>query len=184
MPVGAIIAFAGKILQLDKESDVGTTDLQHFGWKVCNGSALKIDEFSELYYAIGDLYGTPGKGQFLLPNYEGYFLRGVDLSGTTDPDRSDRKVPTATSSGGTAAGVGSSQPWALRDHKHLYQEPNMGTTPALPVGATAALQTTPPKIDTEGVTVEDGILPPNVSQKENRPVNMYVYWLIKSLPDY
>jgi len=189
MPVGAVIAFAGKILTSSSGDSANQTDMQHFGWKVCDGSTLQIDGNRPLYDAIGTLYGTPGEGQFLLPDYSGYFLRGVDAKGTVDQDQSARTVPTSTSSGGTATGVGSEQPYALHDHTHKYLQVNTGTLPVgtLPPPATAAPPTlpVPPNTETLGISVNAPIKveQKNISETEVRPVNMYVHWLIKCLPD-
>ena len=59
MPVGSIIAFTGKILQQEVSTGKFETDLQHFGWKVCDGDALKIVEYPDLFAAIGFITAMP-----------------------------------------------------------------------------------------------------------------------------
>src|SRR5262249_55682136 len=67
LPVGSVLAFAG----------VTTPELQHSGWLVCDGKELAIDTHRELFDAIGYANGGNGVTSFNLPDFRGYFLRGV-----------------------------------------------------------------------------------------------------------
>lgn len=51
------------------------------GWIICDGRTLNRTEYSDLYNAIGTLYGYgDGKTTFNIPNYLGKFLFGMDSS--------------------------------------------------------------------------------------------------------
>lgn len=169
LPVGSVTAFAGKILHQDGKTGAHETDLQHYGWKVCDGSPLQIDQYPDLYNAIGDLYGPASEGMFNLPNYSGYFLRGFDASGTVDKDRKKNKLL-----------IGSKQDFAVQDHTHNYEEPQ-GAMPGDSGSAFASVVTAPTKgvnsSNEEGQTVLK-------SDYETRPSNYAVYWLVKCVPDY
>ena len=71
IPVGGIVPYSGDLSLLDKSQ-----------WVVCDGSALKISEYLELFKVIRWNYGygndTVGRSYFSLPDYRGVFLRGVD----------------------------------------------------------------------------------------------------------
>lgn len=69
-PVGMIVAFAG-------------TEAPR-NWKICNGEALRRDEYPELCRMLGEGYGnSPDVDHFLIPDLRGMFLRGL---GGTDPE--------------------------------------------------------------------------------------------------
>ncbi len=126
MPVGSIIAYAGKILEETGDTGSNLTDLQHFGWKVCDGSTLHIDQFPDLYDALGELYGPVKDGTFYLPTYIGQFLRGIDPDAAS-PANEQRAQPTG-SKGGTATGVGAVQKYATLDHTHKYDQAKISGT--------------------------------------------------------
>ena len=65
-PIGGVLAYAGPHDSLAKD------------WRVCDGSELKREDYPELFRVIGTRYGGTGNETFKLPNYQGYFLRGVD----------------------------------------------------------------------------------------------------------
>jgi microcystin-dependent protein len=177
MPVGSVIAFAGEVQPNPKEPpQTGMTCL--WGWLVCDGSLYTTNEQPLLYQALGTRYNQKGdpNGQFRVPDYRGYFLRMVNGTGGVDPDTGQRWLPDGTPS----SDVGSFQYCALQDHVHGYTIPdnavqiaigNDGTAPAVP--GTGAAKTAPP--DDIGQPPDTGHSP-----NETRPVNMYVYYLIKS----
>ena len=63
MPIGSIIQFAG--------SDIPT------GWLVCNGDAVEITDYPDLYDVIGTTYGG-GNTNFRLPDLRGRVPVGLD----------------------------------------------------------------------------------------------------------
>ncbi len=80
VPAGTVMAFAGQNIPA--------------GWKLCDGSALDINEHPDLYQSIGELWGYGGDGAggqyFSLPDMRGRFLRGTSRGSTQDPNRGSR----------------------------------------------------------------------------------------------
>lgn len=48
------------------------------GWLLCDGKSLKINEYPELYQAIGTTFGGDGVKKFALPDLRSKFIRGWD----------------------------------------------------------------------------------------------------------
>lgn len=72
-PVGTIQAFATNSIPL--------------GWVVCDGRALSIKEYPDLYWAIGSIFGMKDDDNFIIPDLRGRFIRGWDNVGKEDKDR-------------------------------------------------------------------------------------------------
>ena len=165
LPVGTVLAFAGDVTRQ-------ATPLPAQGYLVCDGRALAVSEFYELFLAIGYQYSpAAGGGSFHLPDLQGTFLRGVDPTGKIDPDHQDRTLPDGTA----GPRVGSVQDSAFQLHEHDY-------TPAAPSGATAAGNSGTVGAGTtatSAVVQGSGASPPRTSLQETRPVNTYVYYIIK-----
>lgn len=72
-PIGTIQAFA----------------LNHIpeGWMVCDGSILFINEYPDLFNAVGHTFGGNGKTNFAIPDLRGRFIRGWDDTGKLDAKR-------------------------------------------------------------------------------------------------
>jgi microcystin-dependent protein len=171
VPVGAVIAFAGKVgAAPDGGQETLDSVLAAWGWMVCDGRQLAIGDYPELFAFIGHHYDQDAEdGSFHLPDYRGYFLRGVDGGSGNDPEAADR---SAAGSGATPADVGSRQTDAIRDHIH-------GIDPA---GAATAATGGPPAMDKTRIAaaVPSAIKPPDgVSARETRPRNISVHYLIK-----
>lgn len=82
VPVGALISFASA-----KAPDPAR-------WVLCDGRALSPKgEWSALHSAIGFAHGETKDGEMVLPDYRGYFLRGVSGGSKIDPDAAERGVP-------------------------------------------------------------------------------------------
>lgn len=107
-PSGAVMAYAGG----------AAPD----GWLICDGSAMSRTQYASLFAAIGTAHGSgDGASTFLLPDYRGRFLRGVDNGQQRDPDALTR---TAASTGGNAGdAVGSLEVAALASHTHAVMDP-------------------------------------------------------------
>jgi phage-related tail fiber protein len=55
------------------------------GWLLCNGAAVNRTTYSDLFAAIGTVYGAgDGSSSFNLPDLRGEFLRGWDASRGVD----------------------------------------------------------------------------------------------------
>ncbi|WP_421846562.1 phage tail protein [Marinomonas sp.] len=179
MPVGSVIAFAGELRLSPDDLKEHKTNLFMFDWLLCDGQSVKISEFPVLFSALGFLYGGNQKsGRFQLPNYKGTFLRGVDDSNSTQYPGSLEK--RTTPGNGSKNSVGSTQNYALKTHQHNYKYRQVGAiTPADPPKATFLNA-----INSSEETT--GLLDVDVSNQSNieiRPVNTFVYWLIKAKPD-
>ncbi|MVT09004.1 phage tail protein [Chitinophaga tropicalis] len=169
LPPGTVIAFAGQLnttgTSVTAETIVGT-----YGWLLCNGATYNISDYPVLSSVLGTLYntGSESNDEFSLPDYRGYFLRMTDMGAGRDPDSGSRKLPN----GQTSAGVGSVQSFALQQHQHTY---NGAETAAAEEGggaAAIALQGY-----TGNATAQSG--PAVQTSTETRPLNTYVYYLIK-----
>ena len=87
--VGTVVPYAGL-------SDSGT--LSRLGWLECDGRAVSRETYAELFSVTGTLHGGgDGVRTFNLPDYRGWFLRGVDDRAGRDPDAAQR---TAAAKGG------------------------------------------------------------------------------------
>jgi microcystin-dependent protein len=78
-------------------------------WMECDGASLLVVDYSPLYAAISNTWGTATAGRFRLPDLRGLTLRGWDHGRGMDPD-------AALRTGGDH--VGSSQDDALEKHDH------------------------------------------------------------------
>ncbi len=105
IPVGSIISYAGNVAN-------GTLPRE---WLLCDGSAVEISQYYELYLVIGDLYGK-SKTTFNLPDYSGQFLRSV---GFDDAAHDNRR---------TVTGVGSIQNNDFQTHQHTHTGATIGAT--------------------------------------------------------
>jgi len=170
LPVGTVLAFAGVI-------ERQATPLWAQGYLVCDGSSLPVSQFNELFLAIGYQYSSSDDGgTFLLPDLRGYFLRGLDTRAKDDrdnhdPDNDVRKLP----SGALGPQVGSAQTCALQRHEHSYM-------PAAPSGATTAGDSGMIGAGTAATTdvvQGNGLHAPLTSERETRPANIAVHYIIK-----
>jgi microcystin-dependent protein len=171
LPAGTIISYLGAEATLNA--------LASQGWLLCDGSSVGTLQYPNLWQAIGDKFGSTGMGAFNLPDLRGMFLRGVDSSGTVDPDYRLRTSPVAGN--GTVVGpvVGSRQEQQLRNHQHYWDQNfgqisisgsdiNVQLAPNSPYAPGGGLLGRQPTTDTDG------------GGNETRPVNVYVYYLIST----
>jgi microcystin-dependent protein len=176
MPVGAVIAFAGAAVDAAAASPPTRGGVDSLGWMACDGRLLNAHLYPELFAVLGHLYGGTD-GQFALPDYRGYFLRGVDDGAGRDGDAGQRTDPAGGAD--LDQGVGSLQRDALQTHDHLYRSAPApataspsGTAAGAPAGQLALTEGGP----TSSLTAPGAV---NVSQTETRPKNVYVHYLIK-----
>lgn len=102
--------FTGMIGAFPEQTDAGK------GWLICNGTTQLRADFPDLFTFLGLTYG-PGDGStnFVLPDYRGQFLRGLDEGAGNDPDalsRGDR------GDGVTGDKVGTTQGDIFDSHSH------------------------------------------------------------------
>lgn len=182
MPVGAIVAFAGELGDPTGSAGAHETQIQHYDWKVCDGSPLRTDQFPDLFNALGYLYGKGDNDDFRLPNFQGYFLRTVDKTAGIDPDKPKRTSPDPEKKTIKYDGVGSLQDFKLQDHQHNLKESTSKV--AVREGPTMKVKVQVPSLTTDASRTNYVVTDPvQVSQNETRSINAYVYWLIKCQPD-
>jgi len=166
VPVGSVLAYAAK----------DTTQLDVAGWLVCDGRVLSVAKYHELWEAIRFANGGDGTSVFNLPNYQGYFLRGVDQGAGNDPNADSRTAPASL--GNPGDNPGSIQSYATASPasgsfklavKHLpdgNEKGNKGSLVGKEVAEWSGVSTK--------IKIEEG------GDKESRPINRYVYFIIKS----
>ena len=179
VPVGTVVAFAGKVESSPSNSSSNfVTNLEALGWMVCDGREYKISEYPELFAVLGDLYGgeTNENGEvikFKIPDYRGYFLRGVDGGTNNDPDASIRQHPSQKNT--KDDGVGSQQEDALQNHQHPYLQ-----APPPTGSGNSGKSGQPPPSEPNALTGEPTNAEKTVrTSTETRPKNVYVYYIIK-----
>lgn len=188
LPVGFVIASAG-----DKEAVTKSNSK----WLLCDGKSLAIKDHLALFLVIGWTYGLgddpKNRTSFSLPDYRGMFLRGVADGSNRDPDR-DVRLEATDSSITAGDRVGTLQFDSLQSHKHL-DAGHAHESDAAQGGwewSDNAEDRKVGKPDAPTATIKDGFAKlgdPLDSQtgagsvrhgKETRPVNIAVYWYIKS----
>lgn len=172
--MGSLVAFVGEVAGQGSDSQ-HATPVELNGWMVCDGRSLEKGKYPELFAAIGYRYSTTEGGDtFLLPDLQGLFLRGVDAKGQVDKDESKRELV----SGVQKAEVGSLQPHALQLHEHQLTQASAFATPSQQ-GTEAGTSATTTAQTTSVVADPNATAPLSTSPYETRPVNVYVYYLIK-----
>lgn len=157
-PSGTIMAFGGP------KNKVPT------GWVLCDGKLLDRTNprFSNLFNAIGTSWGGDGGNRFAVPDLRGLFLRGVSDTTGLDPDAADR-LPSRinlNSTGNRGNTVGSKQTDEFKRHTHDYKDEKQPAPNTFDSGGGRGLQ------DHTRTTSPAG-------GNETRPVNAYVFYIIK-----
>jgi microcystin-dependent protein len=88
------------------------------GWFICDGTAKDKEEYAALYTIIGDKYGSTAT-TFNLPDLQGRFLRGHDVTSGRDEDRNSRSINGVT----TGNILGSYQDDQIKNHQHRFTRP-------------------------------------------------------------
>ena len=176
--VGTVLPYAGRI---------DSSFLEQHGWLYCDGSEIRRQDYAELFQVIGTLHGSgDGVKTFKLPDYRGYFLRGVDDGADRDPDTAHRGE--AAPGGATGDECGSEQGYATAlpatdfttaeagKHKHSVEHIPTDNSSYAAAGNYQALWNSggaeTKSAGSHHHTLEGG-------DAETRPVNAYVYYLIK-----
>lgn len=111
MPVGVLVPYAG---QRGATLPVPAPPV----WRVCHGGSLDTLEAAELFAAVDFSHGRAGEAKFVLPDYRGWFHRGVDGGSRADPDAERRTSPYGDRTtpedwrGNSGDAVGSAQEYA------------------------------------------------------------------------
>ena len=192
-PVGTIVAFAGLAAAVNEGAG---------NWLVCDGRPMNRHEHAALFQAIGTAWGGDGEPTFFLPDLRGQFLRGVDkaVDGRTEPQHdADRDLrgafrPEAAPGlpGNAGNEVGSFQADDFLRHVHRIADPGhdhevkrgflangqggYGQGGHTGGGGSDSYDWGDRRITTPSTT---GIQVVPAGGSETRPVNAYVYWLIR-----
>lgn len=150
------------------------------GYLQCDGSAISRTTYSSLFAAIATNWGIgDGSTTFNLPDLRGAFVRGVSGTSGADPDASSR---TAVNGGNFGNNVGSYQTNQIQTHTHpLAIESNAQGTAANGQYITGQQST-----DVLGTTSSPSVLVTasnsvaSAGGSETRPINSYVYFIIKT----
>lgn len=162
-PLGSVTAFAGPRSRIPE------------GWLLCDGRNLKKDKYKQLHKVIGTIYGGGlNSTTFALPDYRGYFLRGMEIDPklNRDVDRLNRKKPNSGHNSKSVCGpiIGSVQEDSVGPHKHSYQVPNPLAS-ASTTGSDAR--------SWFSRTERSSTLTGSWKGSETRSKNVYVHWIIK-----
>ena len=172
LPVGVVLAFAGSIDTGDSDH---RTNVEGWGWMVCDGRKLETGSYPELYAVLGHLYGGD-KSSFYLPDYRGYFLRGVATDDKVDKGFGERKKNPGPGSTGSKKGLGSVEDGMVQMHEHQYENyPGGGAAP----GETGLVNPSTPKQPYTTGLYTDSSGAESLSGTETRPVNIAVNYIIK-----
>jgi microcystin-dependent protein len=176
LPAGTVVAYAGPVVPA--------------GWLLCDGVVKKVTDFPDLFQAIGRVHGVgDNTTTFMLPDYRGRFLRGVDDNiAMRDADHSTR---TASNVGGNIGDmVGSVQGAQFKAHSHNVQDLGHSHTVPLTLCQGTSLASGPVQYatGTGGCTaaIASSTNVANISQdqggggSETRPANAYVNFIIKT----
>lgn len=145
----------------------------------CDGQPRSRTTYAALFTVIGTSHGSgDGSTTFNVPDYRGMFLRGVDGSAGTDPDKAGR-VPMNTG-GNPGNQVGSVQGHAFNSHSHggataghVHSAiPNNIRSDLQVGGSSSAYSTGTGSSGSTAATINaDG-------GNESRPVNAYVQYYV------
>ncbi|MBF0238566.1 MAG: tail fiber protein, partial [SAR324 cluster bacterium] len=149
------------------------------GWLYCEGSAVSRTTYADLFTAIGTTYGSgDGSTTFNLPDYRGYFLRGMADGQTKDPDRATR---TDRGDGITGDVVGTKQTEAVTPQA-VYVAGKQLSFGTVSTGETAFMRINEnPLYDGKGYNGTWGAWSNATTGggNETRPLNINVVYLIK-----
>jgi microcystin-dependent protein len=178
IPIGTVVAFAGG---LDVEW------LRQQGWLYCDGASLPKRDYLDLFLEIGTNFGG-GRDEFNLPDLRGRFARGVDRGSARDPYAAQRE-PSAS------GGLAGDQPGSLFGDRtgrpaqrllvltdageHSHSVPHVPTSHnAYAIAGTQYALWRSDSTTTSSAGLHTHTIPGG-GNKETRPINKAVYFIIK-----
>ena len=160
------------------------------GWLKCQGQAVARSTYSDLFSALGVIYGAgDGSSTFNLPDYRGEFLRGRAEGSANDPDRGSR---TNRGDGNGGDNVGTKQDYAVLNHSHgnnsggsqhhgyNNNSNNTGTFSKSGHGYSANQCHSYEIVHSMSYGTNYANVNGHVTNNEVRPRNVYVHWIIKT----
>ena len=186
-PVGTVMAYLGQWPPYKTRDGKQRWTEGELGWMLCDGRELDASQYEELFIALQGTARAPAKkkNHFRLPDLQGMFLRGIDRRATQPADPDGKRQ------------VGSKQEWATGRPRAGFKTNVVGSfDPAN--GAYKYLLKKDGKRTATGFDDNDtGGREPNLFEvkrvrivpahdhtviggdKETRPVNIAVHWIIK-----
>lgn len=170
IPPGVIVAYGGNLTGTNSSPPPPN-------WAYCDGSAVDGSQppYSDLLAVIGTAFGGDGNPYFNLPDFQGYFLRGVDNGSGVDPDSGNRVAASGGGNSGDAAG--SVQYGGVQRQSASFGvqiAASGGGAPTFGYGLGNIIggdyQQSSARFEPFGITIGSG--------SETRPVNKYVYYII------
>ena len=160
------------------------------GFLKCQGQAIARSTYSDLFSAIGVIYGAgDGSSTFNIPDYRGEFLRGRAEGSANDPDRASR---TNRGDGNGGDNVGTKQDYAILNHSHgnnsggqsnhgyNNNSNNTGTFSKSGHGYSANQCHSYEIVHSMSYGTNYANVNGHVTNNEVRPRNVYVHWIIKT----
>jgi microcystin-dependent protein len=179
IPAGAMAGFAGESVNPPAE------------WLHCDGQSYAVSRFQDLHAAISYNYGGDGVSTFNVPDLRGRFIRATSHGAGHDPDAAER--PASSTGGSEGDSTGSAQGFAtarpsklgLKEagaHDHtIARVPHQYHNVAYGASGPAAKDCLWWTDDTtESGTSGEHLHTVVGGDKETRPTNVYVEWLIAS----
>lgn len=172
LPSGLILAFAGPKEKIPQ------------GWVACDGTLYNRTDskYATLFAAVGVSWGGDGADKFAVPDLRGQFLRGVTENTSVDPETAQRTNSRVDlpSPGNGGNNVGSKQACQVQSHAHeaeAHVNRNLmsGSNGSRDCDGGDEKYNSDPNLGSISVTVT---IRPNQGA-ETRPVNAYVYYIIK-----
>jgi microcystin-dependent protein len=178
MVIGTVVPYAGL---------VNAEQLAQQGWLYCDGRAMSRTTYADLFRVIGTLHGGgDGVKTFNLPDYRGWFLRGVDDGAGRDPDAATRTAAAAGGQVGDECGTAQYHATAQPKEKFIFGDagqhahdvnnvPNSYSSLAV-YGFTQAIWNSGKAPTDPAGTHQHKVVG---GDPESRPVNAYVGYVIK-----
>ena len=166
VPVGSVIAFAGPKANIP------------YGWMLCNGKQIDKNQYyyESLRNSIGYTYGgSVQDGYLLLPDFNGLFLRGIDLKEINDEDGT--RIIGNIQEDSTKLPNNSFYTNKDGNHQHVYSAHDMSANRGGKDGYWYSSQT-PRSPQTTGDSTHVHKINKG-GDKETRPKNVAIYWIIK-----
>jgi microcystin-dependent protein len=165
VPVGSIAPYSGFMYRL-------RPDRSDSRWMIADGRSLNRNDYPELFAAIGASWGSSSPSTFNIPDLRGRFLRGVDSLANRDPGPRNQSAP----GGASGKHVGTIQDDALQQHQHdIVRNSIDGTNNTRDADSGGQKWNADPGAGHLSVgDVKGGRV-----SSETRPVNAYVYWIIR-----
>lgn len=158
------------------------------GFLLCDGSAVSRATYVDLYAIIGATYGSgDGSSTFNIPDLRGYFIRGLNTSGSGyDPTRALGSPQTSANIAHTHTVNDPQHTHTLNDpqHTHSYNETSYTTVAGTGSSANVGYQeeTATSGAAATGITINGAATGITLSESggtESRPVNIAMNYIIK-----